>query len=108
MWNSEASGGGDDLGSDDAILRRYCVAAYVNDDLIAAVEGWRRAHGVAEQPEALGELVRLGLMSEVAKIYRLVCRDGQADDPLDPPHRKRRRHHRSKRSERREASLSAG
>lgn len=107
MWNSEASGVDGDLGPGDAFLRRYCVTAYVDDDLIAAVEGWRRAHGVAEQPEALGELVRLGLMSEVAKIYRLVCQDGRSDDRIGGESGKRRRHSRSKRCERAEPSLSA-
>ena len=30
------------------------------------------AHGIDDQSEALGELVRLGLLGEIAKIYRLV------------------------------------
>lgn len=99
--------GTDKFGSKHEILRRYCVAASVTDDLIAAVEGWRRAHGLAGQPEALGELVRLGLMSEVAKIYRMVCQDGQSDDPSLDGQRKRRRQPQSRRCERREHGLPA-
>ncbi|WP_161992678.1 hypothetical protein [Aureimonas leprariae] len=107
MWNSEASGGDGEPWPGEGVLRRYCVAAYVNDDLIAAVEGWRRAHGIADQPEALGELVRLGLMSEVAKIYRLVCQDKQPRDrPVDADG-KRRRHPRPRRLERQELGLPA-
>lgn len=107
MWNSDASGddGAGGSAAGDGTLRRYCVAATVNDDLIAAVEGWRRAHGLAEQSEALGELVRLGLMSEVAKIYRLVCRDENAGASSADASRKQKRHHRSRRWERKEHSL---
>lgn len=57
----------------DAPPKRHHVLISMNDELIAAVEGWRSAHGLSEQSEALGELVRLGLMSEIAKIYRLVA-----------------------------------
>lgn len=39
---------------------------------MAAVEGWRSANGVRDQSEAINELVRIGLMSEIAKIYRMV------------------------------------
>lgn len=44
----------------------------LNDEQLAAVEGWRMAHGIASQSEALSELVRIGLLSEIAKIFRLV------------------------------------
>lgn len=52
--------------------RRYSVLVALNDEQMAAAEGWRSAHGIADQAEALGELIRLGLLSEIAKIYRLV------------------------------------
>ncbi len=52
--------------------RRYRVLVTLNYEQMAAAEGWRAAHGISDQAEALGELIRLGLLSEVAKIYRLV------------------------------------
>lgn len=63
----------------DATPKRHHLLVTMNDELIAAVEGWRSAHGLSEQSEALGELVRLGLMSEIAKIYRLVADNRPAD-----------------------------
>jgi len=53
-------------------LKRHHVVVALNDEQMAATEGWRTAHGIADQSEALGELVRIGLLSEIAKIYRLV------------------------------------
>lgn len=52
--------------------RRHSVLVVLNDEQMAAAEGWRSAHGIADQAEAFGELIRLGLLSEIAKIYRLV------------------------------------
>ncbi len=52
--------------------RRHRVIVSLSDEQMAAAEGWRVAHGITEQSEALGELVRLGLLSEIAKIYKLV------------------------------------
>ncbi len=54
---------------------RYRVMVSLDREQMAAAEGWRAAHGIADQAEALGELVRLGLLGEVAKIYRLVGGD---------------------------------
>jgi hypothetical protein len=53
-------------------LKRHHVIVALNDEQMAATEGWRTAHGIADQSEALSELVRIGLLSEIAKIYRLV------------------------------------
>lgn len=55
--------------------RRYSVLAALGREQMAAAEGWRSAHGITDQAEAMGELIRLGLLSEVAKIYRLVSED---------------------------------
>ena len=52
--------------------RRHCVLVKLTDEQMAAAEGWRSAHGISEQSEALTELIRLGLLSEIAKIFRLV------------------------------------
>lgn len=48
------------------------ILVALGDELLAAVEGWRQVHGV-EQSDAIGTLVRLGLLSEIAKIYRFVA-----------------------------------
>ena len=55
------------------IGKRHRAVVNLTDEQMAAAEGWRLAHGIAESSEALGELIRLGLLSEVAKIYRLVA-----------------------------------
>lgn len=60
--------------------RRHRVLVSLSDEQMAAAEGWRVAHGIAEQSEALGELIRLGLLSEIAKIYKLV-----SDNRTPPP-----------------------
>lgn len=74
MSTGNTSNGAADLGSigRQPPVTRHHVIVSLNDEQFAAVEGWRRAHGMIGQPEALGELVRLGLLSEIAKIYRLV------------------------------------
>jgi hypothetical protein len=60
------------LSDDHQKRRRYNVVVALNGEQMAAAEGWRAAHGIADQAEALGELIKLGLLSEIAKIYRLV------------------------------------
>ncbi len=52
--------------------RRHRVLISLTDEQLAAAEGWRSAHGISEQSDALAELVRIGLLSEIAKIFRLV------------------------------------
>ncbi len=42
----------------------------LNDEELAAVEGWRQANMFGSRAEALRELVRLGLLSEIGRIYR--------------------------------------
>ncbi len=63
----------EDMSGETRTARRYSVMVALNYEQMAAAEGWRAAHGISDQAEALGELIRLGLLSEVAKIYRLVC-----------------------------------
>lgn len=57
--------------------RRYNVLVELDYEQMAAAEGWRMAHGIPSQAEALGELVRIGLLGEIAKIYRLVSDNRQ-------------------------------
>lgn len=58
-----------DAGFSFAARRRIEVT--LNDEVMAAVEGWRQAHGVNDPSDAVGELVLLGLMSEIGRIYRM-------------------------------------
>lgn len=46
----------------------------LSDEEIAAVEGWRRANSYDCRAEALRALVRLGLLSEIGRVYRAVTR----------------------------------
>ncbi len=43
-----------------------------NEEL-AAVEGWRAANLIDSVPDAVRELVRLGLLSEIARVHQLVA-----------------------------------
>ena len=42
----------------------------LNEEELAAVEGWRQANRYGSRAEALRALVRLGLLSEIGRIYR--------------------------------------
>ena len=61
--------------------RGRSIEINLNDEVLAAVEGWRQAHGLADQSEALSDLIVLGLMSEIGRIYRLAtgARDPSAE-----------------------------
>ena len=47
---------------------------------LAAVEGWRRANMLDSRADALRELVRLGLLSEIGRIYRAVTGSEGAEE----------------------------
>ncbi|WP_187972595.1 hypothetical protein [Aquibium microcysteis] len=53
------------------------IELMLDEEQFAALEGWRYANRVADRSEAARELVRLGLLSEIARVYRLVA--GAAD-----------------------------
>lgn len=65
------------------------IIVAVSDELLAAVEGWRQVHGV-EQSEAFSTLVRLGLLGEIAKIYRLVSNPRPSESDRALPKKPRR------------------
>jgi len=48
------------------------IVISLNDEELAAVEGWRAANLLDTKTEAIRELVRLGLLSEIAKVHQLV------------------------------------
>ena len=44
----------------------------LNTEETAALEGWRMANNIGSPDEAARELLRLGLLSEISKVYGLV------------------------------------
>lgn len=57
---------GKDCGLDAFASAEVCLT----DEEFAAVEGWRRANSYSNRAEALRALVRLGLLSEIGRVYR--------------------------------------
>lgn len=49
------------------------VSVVLQGEQAAAVEGWRVANRIDSQPEAVRELVRIGLLSEIGRIYRMIA-----------------------------------
>ncbi|MGF7162951.1 hypothetical protein FHS85_004609 [Rhodoligotrophos appendicifer] len=50
--------------------RRHHLLVTLTDENLEAFEGWRQANGFDDPSEGLREIVRLGLLSEIAKVYR--------------------------------------
>lgn len=50
---------------------------------MAALEGWRKANSVSSTSDAVRELIRMGLLSEIGRIYRAVIRYRAMNDDLD-------------------------
>lgn len=48
------------------------VSVVLTGEQAAAVEGWRVANNIASRPEAVRELVKLGLLSEIGRVYRMI------------------------------------
>lgn len=48
------------------------VVIDLDHEVLAALEGWRAAHSVESRSEAARQLVRIGLLSEIAKVQKLV------------------------------------
>ncbi len=44
----------------------------LNNEEFAAVEGWRAANNLPSMAHAVRELLRLGLLSEISKVYGVV------------------------------------
>jgi hypothetical protein len=59
------------------------VEVIFTEEQYAALEGWRSANRVVERSEAVRELVRLGLLAEIARVYRLVAGAVEQDDGPD-------------------------
>lgn len=50
------------------------VSVTLTGEQAAAVEGWRAANRLESQADAVRELVRIGLLTEIGRIYRRICR----------------------------------
>ncbi|RST84709.1 hypothetical protein EJC49_19495 [Aquibium carbonis] len=59
------------------------VEVTFTEEQYAALEGWRSANRVGDRSEAVRELVRLGLLAEIARVYRLVVGVADSDDGAD-------------------------
>lgn len=46
------------------------VEVRFNEEEISAVEGWRQANDFSTREDAVRHLVRLGLLSEIGRIYQ--------------------------------------
>lgn len=55
----------------------------LTEEQFAALEGWRYANRVGDRSEAVRELVRIGLLSEIGRVYRLIAGAVDADDASD-------------------------
>ena len=48
------------------------VTVPLNEEELAAIDGWQHANRVNSRPAAIRQLIRLGLLSEIGRIYRSV------------------------------------
>ncbi len=56
------------------------ITVGLDGELAQAVRGWKDANGVDTIAEAVLELVRIGLLSEIAKVYGMVSDMRDRDD----------------------------
>ncbi len=56
------------------------ISIDLTDEELAAVEGWRKANRYASIEQASRELLRLGLLSEIARTYRGASDDGAPEN----------------------------
>ncbi|MCG6113937.1 MAG: hypothetical protein MEQ84_01955 [Mesorhizobium sp.] len=70
------------VSTDDFDDQEHSLAISLNNEQMAAVEGWRAANRIESREEAVQELVRIGLLSEIGRIYRIVA--GIREDVDDP------------------------
>ena len=48
------------------------VTVPLNEEELAAIDGWQHANRVKSRPAAIRQLIRLGLLSEIGRIYQSV------------------------------------
>jgi len=56
------------------------LSVMLSKDELSAVEGWKAANNIRSNTQALRELVRLGLLSELSQSYDLVKSVRQTTD----------------------------
>lgn len=66
------------------------VNVSLNEEQLAAVDGWRAANRIDSREQAVQELVRLGLLSEIARVYRMISGvrgdpDAESEDEIMTP-----------------------
>lgn len=61
--------------------RKIKVSIELSGEQAAAVEGWRAANRIPSHSHAVRELVRIGLLSEIGRIYRMIA-DGKDREEL--------------------------
>ncbi len=61
-----------DAGRVEVGARHECFSVMLNDEELSAVEGWRLANNIPTTESAIRELVRLGLLGELAQAYDVV------------------------------------
>jgi len=71
--SSDASSSVSDETVCHAVPEKRDIVVKLNETEMAAVDGWRRAHGVESLSDAIRELARLGLLSEISGAYDLVA-----------------------------------
>ncbi|MEL7468898.1 MAG: hypothetical protein AAFN27_10620 [Pseudomonadota bacterium] len=54
------------------------IVVPLNAEELAAVEGWRRANELDSQETAIRQLVRLGLLNEISRIYQSVTSNDES------------------------------
>lgn len=65
----------------DQLHRRLTLLEVsLDEEELAAVEGWRQANMLTSQEDAVRALLKLALISEVARTYRSLFRDPAASE----------------------------
>jgi hypothetical protein len=59
------------------------VSVVLTGEQAAAVEGWRVANQIHSQSDAVRELVRIGLLAEIGRIYRMISGGTTPDNLAD-------------------------
>ncbi len=60
--------------------RKIKVSIELSGEQAAAVEGWRAANRIPSHSHAVRELVRIGLLSEIGRIYRMIAEGNERDE----------------------------
>lgn len=59
----------------------HTVTVFLDDEELAAVKGWAAANNMVSVSDAACELVRIGLLSQIAETYRRVAATDDTNEP---------------------------